>query len=214
VDVKKILGKAGLGWMFPAPDEVSPLSLSDVRPINLAGNFDSGFALGSYSRGKGRAKRRTPLGQLLYRFKYQQDRRAGQVLAALLCDFVRSWRPFSSCDLLVTVPPSFKSRPFDPVSVLAQELESQTQIPWHRNALRRRKLTKPQKEIREKEVKELNVSNVYQLTGALDLSGKSVLLLDDTFDSGATLDQVSGILREAGAEMIFALVVAKTQGFF
>ncbi len=154
------------------------------------------------------------MGQLLHRFKYQRDRQAGQVLATLLCDFIRGWRLFSSCDLLVTVPPSFKSRPFDPVSVLAQEVERQTQIPWRRNALRRRKLTRPQKEIREREVKELNVSNVYQLTEALELSGKKVLLLDDTCDSGATLDEVSGILREAGAKMIFALVVAKTQGFF
>jgi predicted amidophosphoribosyltransferase len=214
VDIRKILGKAGLGWMFPAPDEVFRLCLFDLRPINLAGSFDSGFALGCYSRGKGRAKKRTPLGRLLFHFKYQQDQQAGEVLATLLCDFIRSWRLLSSCDRLVTVPPSFKSRPFDPVSVLAQEVERQTGIPWQRNALKRRKLTKPQKEIRERGAKALNVSDVYQLTEVLDLRGKKVLLLDDTFDSGATLDQVSGILKEAGAEMVFALVVAKTQGFF
>ena len=138
--------------------------------------------------------------------------RAGFVLAGLLCDFIRTRRLFCSCDLLLTVPPSFISRPFDPVSFLAEEVERETRIPWHRNALRRSKLTKPQKAIREREVKELNVSNVYRPTGALDLSGKNVLL-DDTFDSGATLDHVSGILREAGAKAIFALVVAKTQGF-
>jgi predicted amidophosphoribosyltransferase len=212
-DLKRVLGKVGLGWMVPSPDEPYQISLSDVRPINLTGNFDSGFALGRYSCGRERARKRTPLGQVLHRFKYEQDRRAGLVLARLLCDFIRTWRAFSSCDLLITVPPSYTSRPFDPVSFLAEEVERQTQILWHRNALTRSKLTKPQKAIPEREVKELNVSNVYRPTGALDLSGKTVLLLDDTFDSGATLDHVSGMLREAGAKTILVLVVAKTQGF-
>jgi competence protein ComFC len=212
-DLKRVLGKVGLGWMVPSPDEPCQMSLSDVRPISLVGSFDWGFALGRYSCGRERDRKRTPLGQLLYRFKYEHDRRAGFLIASLLSEFIRSQRVFSSCDLLITVPPSYTSRPFDPVSLLAEHVERQTEIPWHRNALRRNKLTKPQKAIQEREVKALNVSNVYRPTGALDLSGKTVLLLDDTFDSGATLDHVSGILREAGAKTILVLVVAKTQGF-
>ncbi len=62
----------------------------------------------------------------------------------------------------------------------------------------------------EREAKELNVC---QPLRALDLNGRRMLLLDDTFDSGATLDQICCILRKARPEKIYALVVAKTKGF-
>jgi predicted amidophosphoribosyltransferase len=211
--VKKVLDKMGCGWMLPSKDELEKLSPSDVRPVTLPGSFDLGFALGYYSWGRRDEIKRTPLGELLHRFKYEQNRQAGLLLVGLLCDFIRNRRSFSTCDLMITVPPSFKSRPFDPVSVLAEEMIRCTGISWYRNALRRTRLNKPQKEIRERKAKELNVLNVFQTSGHLDLNGRRVLLLDDTFDSGATLDQVCRILREARPEKIYALVVAKTKGY-
>jgi predicted amidophosphoribosyltransferase len=211
--LRKALDKVGLGWICPLPDELPELCLSDVKAIYLEGNFDLGFALGNHSRGRGEERRRTPLGELVHRFKYERDGKAGALLAHVLAGFVLSLSQLSSSDVIITVPPSFRSRPFDPVSFLAEEVHRRTQIPWDRNALKRVRLTRPQKGIRELQIKELNASNVYQLAKPLTLGGKKVLLLDDTFDSGATLDQISGILREAGAERIYTLVLAKTQGF-
>ncbi len=211
--LRKALDKVGLGWICPLYDELPELRLSDIRAILLEGNFDLGFALGNYSTGRAEERKRTPLGELVHRFKYERDREAGALLAHVLAGFVLSLSQLSSSDVIITVPPSFRSRPFDPVSFLAEEVHRRTQIPWERNALKRVRLTKPQKGLRERQIKKLNALNAYQLAKPLTLGGKKVLLLDDTFDSGATLDQISGILREAKAQRIYALVLAKTQGF-
>lgn len=211
--LRKALDKVGLGWICQLPDDLPKLCLSDIRAISLEGNFDLGFALGTDSRGRGEERKRTPLGELVHRFKYERDCKAGAVLADVLSGFVQSLAQLSLSDVIITVPPSFRSRPFDPVSFLAEEVHRRTQIPWERNVLKRVRLTRPQKEIRERQIKELNALNVYQPAKPLTLGGKKVLLLDDTFDSGATLDQISGILREAKAQRIYALVLAKTRGF-
>lgn len=114
---------------------------------------------------------------------------------------------------MVSIPPSFKSRSFDPVSLLAERIEERTNIPWERGVFARTRLTKPQKSIHSKEFKSLNVLNSFRLSRRLKLNGKRILLVDDVFDSGATLHQVTAILREAGAAKTYALVLARTRGF-
>jgi ATP-dependent DNA helicase RecQ len=54
------------------------------------------------------------------------------------------------------------------------------------------------------------VISTFRLNNPLLVSGKKILLLDDLYDSGATMNQISQILRQAGADKIFALVLAKT----
>ena len=211
--VKKLLDGFGFGWVLGSSDKIKAISLSEIQPVSLSGNFDLGFALGEYSTIEGAKRKRTKVGDLLHKFKYDQDRYAGMILADLASDFINSQILFKSSDLMLTVPPSFKSRSFDPVSFVAEKIEERTQIRWERDALRRTRLTKPQKSIHDKEFKKLNVLSTFQLAKPLKLVGKKILLIDDLLDSGATLDQISAILREAKAYKISVLVLAKTVGF-
>lgn len=52
--------------------------------------------------------------------------------------------------------------------------------------------------------------STFRLNNPLLISGKKILLMDDLYDSGATINQISQILRRARADKIFALVLAKT----
>jgi len=134
------------------------------------------------------------------------------ILADLASAFINSRLTLKSADLMLIIPPSFKSRSFDPVSFLAESTEERTNIPWERGVFARTRLTKPQKSIHNKEFKNLNVLNTFGLSKPLKLNGKRILLIDDVFDSGATLDQIRAILREARATKTYALVLAKTRG--
>jgi ATP-dependent DNA helicase RecQ len=44
------------------------------------------------------------------------------------------------------------------------------------------------------------------------ISGKKILLMDDIFDSGATVKEIGKYLTSLGAEKIAPLVIAKTVG--
>lgn len=208
--VKKLLDRVGFGSLFGLEEKIDAISLSEIKKIPLYGNFDLGFALGEYSMFATSSRKRTKLGALLHKFKYEQDRYAGMILSDLLSDFVNSQSLLKSSDMMLTVPPSFISRSFDPVSFLAQRIEERTQIRWEKDALKRTRLTKQQKSVWGLEPKEMNVSDAFRLTKPLALEGKKILLIDDLFASGATLNEISAILREAKADKIHVLVLAKS----
>ena len=205
------MDRFGFGWILSSTEEIKAVSLSDIEPVPLFGNFDLGFALGEYSILAGGKRKRTKVGDLLHKFKYEQNRHAGVILADLASDLISSQIVLKSADLMLTIPPSFKSRSFDPVSFIAERIEEKTKIPWERKVFLRTRLTKPQKNIWDKELKQLNVFNTFRIAKPLQLEGKTILLIDDIFDSGATLNEISAILREVAAHRVYVLVLARTQ---
>lgn len=193
------------------PDqEIEKLSVPRLNLIPLVGNFDFGCALGHYSEPKETHTEKTQVGVLLHRFKYKFDRDAGTILADLAVELINGPCPLKSSDLMVTVPPSFTSRPFDPISFLAERLSKRTDIPWERDVIKRARITKLQKRIFDKAGKEENVVSTFRLNNPRSIVRKKVLLLDDLYDSGATIGQISQILRRAKADKIFVLALAKT----
>lgn len=204
------MDKIGFGWILGSKEEPKTISLSEIEPIPLQGYFDLGFALGEYSLLENKGRDRTIIRGLLHQIKYKEDRDAGEVLADLASDFINSQLLLLSCDLMFTVPPSFRSRSLDPVSFLAERIEEKTKIPWEKNAFIRNRLIKPQKNVRGIEAKQLNVLNTYRLVKPLPLDGKKVLLIDDVIASGATLDEISFMLWQENADKIMVLVLAKS----
>ena len=204
------MGDLGFGWLLEPDHKVGKLSLSGLNVIPLMGNFDSGHALDQYSEQAGAKTEKTQVGELLYRFKYQFDRDAGEELANLAAELIKGQRLLRSSDFIVTVPPSFTSRPFDPISFLAERVSKRTKIRWERDVIKRARITNLQKRIFDKVGKEENVISTFRLSNPALISGKKILLFDDLYDSGATINQISQILRQAKAHKIFCLVLAKT----
>jgi len=130
-------------------------------------------------------------------------------LADLTTELINGKDLLKSSDFIVTVPPSFTSRPFDPISDLAERISKGTGIPWERNVIKRTRITKLQKRIFDKAGKAENVALTFRLNNPALVSGKRVLLLDDLCDSGATVNQICQILRRAKADKVNVLVLAK-----
>ena len=55
------------------------------------------------------------------------------------------------------------------------------------------------------------VRNAYKFNNNFDIKGKSVLLIDDIFTTGATVNECSRILKLNGAKTVFAICVAETR---
>jgi ATP-dependent DNA helicase RecQ len=207
---RKILGGAGFGWVLKPDQETHRLSSSGLNVIPLLGNFDFGCALAQYSEQVNARSEKTQVGELLHRFKYRFDREAGAILADLATELINGQNLLKSSDFIVTVPPSFTSRPFDPISDLAERISKGTGIPWQRNVIKRTRITKLQKGIFDKVGKAENVALTFRLNDPALVFAKKILLLDDLSDSGATVNQISQILRRAKADRVNVLVLAKT----
>jgi len=182
------------------------LSYQDCSVLPLHGSgFDSGFCLGDYSYEN---SERTQLGKLIYRFKYKESQEAGNILADLTGELIKE--KFTTVDTLITVPPSFTPRVFQPLDFLAAQVSSKTGLSWEKGLLYRTRLSKPQKELRSKSDKKQNVLGLFKLKNAGAIRGKRVLLLDDIYDSGATLLEICSVLKQGGAYNIGVVTLAKT----
>lgn len=152
--------------------------------------------------------KRSDVGDLLYRLKYRTDNTAVAPLVETVAAFVAAWKP--GIDLVVPVPPS-RSRQSQPVLVLAEAIAKRLGMAYA-----------PACVSRSRELPELK--NVYDYDERIRLladahtidrnqvAGKRVLLFDDLYRSGATMNAVTIALYDAGAAQdVFALTVTRTR---
>lgn len=98
-----------------------------------------------------------------------------------------------------------KSRGFDQAKDLAKIIQSRTQIPYMEDFLIRKKNTRAMKALDSRQRKQ-NIKGAFALVK--DIPGlKRVLVIDDIYTTGASLDEVSKVLKEAGIEEIYCMTL-------
>jgi ComF family protein len=120
-------------------------------------------------------------------------------------------RPNFSDFVLVPIPLSKKKlkwRGFNQAEEIAKELANFLKIPLISDCLVKIKETKDQVELSEKERRE-NVKGAFFVKNRGEIFGRNILLIDDVFTTGATMEEAARVLKEAGAKKIVGIVVAK-----
>lgn len=119
--------------------------------------------------------------------------------------------PFNVVPSLVIPVPSSKPRAVQPVDQLASAIAQRLHVPVKLNAVRRAIPIPELKEISDYTSRLDLLRNVHQVDRT-QTSGASVLLVDDLFRSGATLNSVAGALADSGGVRdIFALTITRTR---
>ncbi len=101
-----------------------------------------------------------------------------------------------------------KWRGFNQSELIANELSKNIGLPAIANILIRVKKTKDQTQL-SKEERISNIQNAFQIKNPAEISGKNIILLDDVYTSGATMEAAAKTLKEGGAKKIIGLVIAK-----
>ena len=180
--------------------------LARAHPRPLAGPWQAGWALDFHSRFAGADWSRSPTGELAYRLKYAGDRDALQPLVDQINTLCEQQPELRQIDIIAPIP-STTSRPFEPVKALAEALSHAWNVPtWP--ALVKTRATEPQKAMTSLAQKRANVAGAFAARGPL--RGQRVLLIDDLYDSGATLDEAARTLRGAGAAAVLVLALTRT----
>ncbi len=188
------------------PDAVTSF-LSRPHPRPLDGPWQAGWALDFHSRFVGKEQVRGVIGDLVYRYKYQGEHQLADELAQRWADLLGTHPEIPQPEAVVPVPPS-TPRKFDPVMHLARALAARLGIQALNTALVKTRSTQPQKELKSMAAKQANVRGAFTTQGAV--AGMHLLLVDDLYDSGATLSESARSLGRGHPASIVALTLTKT----
>jgi len=98
-------------------------------------------------------------------------------------------------------------RGYNQSTLLAQEVAQALDYQLDQHSLHKWKSTAQQAELDHKKRRK-NIKGAFSCTQ--DLSGATLVLVDDVLTTGATLDEAARVLKLAGAERVIGLVVART----
>lgn len=150
---------------------------------------------------------------LLMGLKYKNQRYQSRYLGDLLCELIRSDQTLQTFDYIVPVPVHFTrrwSRGYNQAELLAQVISRQMAPKAYCDALVRKRQTQKLKNLGKSSRKNM-LEQAFFLNKRMkqDLKGKNILLVDDIYTTGATLNACSKVLYECGCEQIQCVTVAR-----
>jgi len=152
--------------------------------------------------------KRSVMGQYLYKLKYGQHLPVISKIVALIQKDANFIRFISKIDIILPVPPSNKFRRIQPVLLVSQSLSQEFD-----KTLRSDVLSSTNKE----ELKNVETSEKYDkiresvtLIGDINRSSK-LLIFDDVFDSGSTINAITNVLMSNGYKNIYVFTLTKTR---
>ena len=144
----------------------------------------------------------------IHALKYRGMRAASETLAGLLLQYMK--RNPLQADVVIPAPlhrRRLRSRGYNQAALLAREIGKVMELPVRENLLVRVSDARPQVATQTREERRLNVAGNFVCKA--DLGGMAILLIDDVATTGSTLSECALALKEAGAQGVRALTLAR-----
>jgi ComF family protein len=149
-----------------------------------------------------------PLREAIHQFKYRPCRSLGRPLGDWM---VQQVRVLTDIDMIMPVPlhtTRLRQRGFNQALLLAHRMSETHRIPLVYDNLIRSRPTRPQVELSGLE-RVRNVEGAFSLKRPRDVASKRVVLVDDVFTTGATMNECASVLKDAGADQVIAFTLAR-----
>lgn len=191
----------------------------NVRPMRIPGRWRAGYVLDYHTLDSTYLgddeyghpmfdTKRSDVGELLYRLKYRADVSVLDELVVTAARFVQSWNP--GVTLLVPVPPS-RPRSQQPVHLITEALGRTMGIPVDLNGVARVTKTDELKNVYAYDERLRLLEGAHTVKASV-VRGQKVLLFDDLYRSGATMNAITAALYDEGtAADVYALALTRTR---
>ena len=160
--------------------------------------FDRALSLGPYEGA---------WGELVRSLKFDREPAVARFLSARMANFLHTEDPFGDVDIITYVPMTrhaMRARGFNQAKLLARGLAKHIHRPMAQ-LLAKESETQPQARLSARARRE-NLRGAFRTIRSV--SGK-VLLVDDIFTTGSTVEECAHVLKSGGCEEVFVLTVAR-----
>lgn len=148
------------------------------------------------------------VGSALHRSKYENGGDFPDFLLRLTLKAFRKTFGNARFDWVMYVPPTHSG---NLVKNFAVKFASAIKVPVSHKLVKIRQ-TKEQKIFQNSYLKQENVRDAFSYLSPEEIISRKILLIDDIFDSGATMKEIGKLLTAMGAETIVPIAIAKTVG--
>ena len=140
--------------------------------------------------------------EIIHRFKYGKQSYLHRGIGSLMLKkLLKTPNLFDNLHYIAPVPihkNRMKQRGFNQAELLAKEISKASEIPMIKNLIIRIKDTKPQAQL-SVAARENNLKDAFIANRRYELEKKNILLVDDIYTTGSTLNACCKVLHEAGA---------------
>ena len=158
--------------------------------------------------------------EVIHCFKYKGRVQLARPLGMLLFSTLIRYWGMSSIDIIMPVPlhiKRLKKRGFNQAFLLIKDWEDiarslNVEIPYIREAdyfFTRSVWTEPQSGLGKKK-RMANIKNAFSIEDSSKVFDKRILLVDDVYTTGATVDECAKVLLRGGAKQVDVLTLART----
>ena len=147
----------------------------------------------------------------LIEFKFNQKPYICKTFVKFLIKNKKICRFLKSYDIIIPVPIHYNrklERGYNQSALIVKQIAKQLDIKYEDKVLYKKINNKPQS-TKNKEERKQNVIGVYDIKNEYKILNKKILLLDDIYTTGSTVNECSKILKKTGAKKVDIITIAK-----
>lgn len=167
-----------------------------------------------FTQGRGVFVYEEPIKSSLFGLKFFKATWIGEKCGEILADYYQE-EGLWDIDLVVPVPLHwyrFIGRGYNQAEIIVRSFSKRLRLPLDDKVLCRKKMTLPQKDLTDEE-RVRNLELAFRVKNQEVIQGKRILLVDDIYTTGSTIDSCAKVLLECGAIEVYFLTVAIGKGY-
>lgn len=194
-----------------------PRCMKCGKPIRSATEeycYDCAHRKHEYVKGYGVWVHQKEVQASIYRFKYQNRRIYSEFYAKIMAEqyepAIRRWK----INLIIPIPlyrRRRRQRGYNQSELVAEKLGEMLDIPVDSRSLLRVRNTNPQKKMSARG-RRTNLRHAFKVKGGF-VPVTAVLLIDDIYTTGNTIDCAARELKKAGVQKVYFLTISIGQGY-
>ena len=148
---------------------------------------------------------------LVHELKYNEMKRITKYLGEHVSKYLHNFQPFENIDIIVPVPlhkVKKRARGFNQSEFLSKEISIHMNWLHIPNLILRSRFTDTQTKLDRKQ-RQKNVSGAFKLNNKYNIINKTVLIVDDVFTTGSTVNSICKLLKKNHASRIYVLTLAR-----
>lgn len=164
--------------------------------------IDEHFYLFSYTE---------PIREKILKYKFDDKAYLANTIYEFFMNNEKLYGFLKKYDIMMPIPISSsrkRERGYNQSELLARKISKMASIPIEIQVLKKEKHNQPQSSLNKEQRRE-NVKNVYKVQNELKIQNKKILLFDDIYTTGSTVNECARVLKIAGCQMVGVLTMAR-----